>query len=127
MDIISQFFSKVWELFWSVWPKNFLFLILAAAVAEVISVTFFRLGGNRGWLAILGYILGFFVVAFYAEGQKYSTLSVSYPIWLVAVAILLSLSAFFIFHEQFSIKWLMGFILTIIGVYLIQTAIPKSS
>lgn len=126
MDIISNLFSRTWELFWSIWPKNFWFLILGAAIAEVISVTVFRLGGNRGWLAILGYILGFFVVAFYAEGQKYSTLSISYPIWLAAVAILISGSAFFIFHDQFSTKWLIGFILTIVGILLIQTSIPES-
>ncbi len=126
MDIISNLFSRIWELFWSIWPKNFWFLILGAAVAEVISVTLFRLGGNRGWLAVIGYILGFLVVAFYAEGQKYSTLSISYPIWLVAVAILISGSAFFIFHDQFSVKWLVGFILTIVGILLIQTSIPES-
>ena len=126
MDIISQFFSKTWELFWSVWPKNFWFLILGAAVAEAVSVTFFRLGGNRGWMAIVGYILGFFVVAFYAEGQKYSTLSISYPIWITAAVILISFSAFFIFHDQFSIKWLLGFILAVIGVIIMQTTIPES-
>lgn len=125
MEPVSHFFSKTWELFWSIWPKNFWFLIVGAAVAEAISVTVFRLGGNRGWLAVLGYILGFFVVAFYAEGQKYSTLSVSYPIWLAVISVLISCSAFFIFHDHFSAKWLLGFTLTIIGVLLIQTSIPR--
>ena len=125
MELLSNIFVKGWDFFWSLWPKSFLFFILGAAVAEVVSVTVFRIGGNRGWLAILGYILGFFVIAFYAEGQKYSTLSISYPIWLAVVAILVSLSAFFIFHDQFSIKWFLGFVLTIIGVLLIQTSIPE--
>ena len=126
MELISNIFAKVWDFFWSVWPKNFWFLIIGAAIAEAVSVTIFRLGGNRGWSAVLGYILGFFVVAFYAEGQKYSTLSVSYPIWLAVISILISGSAFFIFHDHFSGKWLLGFILTIIGVLLIQTSIPDS-
>lgn len=126
MEFVSGIFVKGWDLFWSVWPKNFWFLIIGSAVAEAISVTVFRLGENRGWLAVLGYILGFFVVAFFAEGQKYSTLSISYPIWLGVVALLVSGSAFFVFHDNFSGKWLLGFILTIIGVYLIQTSIPES-
>lgn len=126
MEGITQFFAKNWELVWSIFPKNFWFLIVGSAVAEAISVTVFRLGDNRGWLAVLGYILGFFVVAFYAEGQKYSTLSISYPIWLAVISVLISFSAFFIFHDHFSGKWLLGFILTIIGVLLIQTSIPES-
>lgn len=125
MDLIINFFSRIWLLFWSIWPKSFLFLVLASAVAEAISVTVFRITGNRGSLAVLGYILGFLTVAFYAEGQKYSTLSVSYPIWLAAVAILVSLSAFLIFHDQFSLKWAIGFILTITGIILIQTSVHE--
>lgn len=125
MEIITEFFSKLWGLFWSIWPKSFWFLIVGAAIAEAISVTVFRIGDNRGWLAVLGYILGFFVVAFYAEGQKYSTLSASYPVWLAIVALLISLSAFLIFHDKFSVKWFLGFLFTIIGVFLIQTSIPK--
>lgn len=125
METVTDFFSKAWTLFWSVWPKSFLFLILGSAVAEAVSVTVFRMGNNRGWLAMFGYILGFFVVAFYAEGQKYSTLSVSYPIWLAVAAILISCSAFFIFHDSFSLKWAVGFLFTIVGVLLIQTSIPK--
>lgn len=125
METVTDFFSKAWTLFWSVWPKSFLFLILGSAVAEAVSVTVFRMGNNRGWLAMFGYILGFFVVAFYAEGQKYSTLSVSYPIWLVVVALLVSMSAFLIFHDRFSARWFLGFLCTLIGVYLIQTSISR--
>lgn len=121
MDIIP----KAWELFWSIWPKSFLFLVLASAVAEAVSVAVFRIGGNRGWMAILGYILGFLTVAFYAESQRYANLSLSYSIWLAAVAILISLIAFLIFHDQFSTKWLLGFVLTIVGIWLIQTSFPK--
>ena len=112
-------------LFWSIWPKNFWFLILGAAVAESVSVTLFRIGGNRGWLAVFAYAFGFFVVSFYAEGQKYSTLSISYPIWLAAVALLVSISAFLIFRDKFSVKWFLGFFFTLIGVYLIQTSVSK--
>ncbi len=125
MDVVINFFSKTWGLFWSIWPKSFWFLVLGSAVAEAISVTVFRVVGNRGWFAILGYVLGFLTVAFYAESQKYSTLSASYPIWLAAVAVLVSFSAFFIFREQVSLKWVIGFILTIVGILLIQTSIPE--
>lgn len=125
MESIVNFLGSIWNLFWSIWPKNYLFLILLSALSEVFSVTFFRFGGNRGWLAILGYIFGFLGIAFYAEGLKYSTLSISYPIWLGIVAILVSLCAFLVFHEQLSIKWFIGFILTIAGVLLIQTSISK--
>lgn len=125
MEIITEFFSKAWMSFWSIWPKNFWFFILGAATAEAISVTVFRIGSNRGWLAVLGYVLGFFVVAFYAEGLKYSTLSVSYPLWLAVVALLVSLSAFLIFHDKLSARWFLGFLCTLIGVFLIQTSIPK--
>lgn len=123
MDSVVQLFSKTWEIFWSIWPKNFWFLITASAIAEVISVTLFRLGGNRGWIAILGYILGFLTVAFYAEGQKYSSISASYPIWLVLVAVFIGLSAFVILHEHFSPIWLLGFVLTIIGVIIMQSTV----
>ena len=115
----------MWELFWSLIPRNFWLLVLGSAVAEAASVVAFRLGDNRGWLAVIGYIFGFFTIAFYAEGLKYSTLSVSYPIWLGAVAILVSGSAFFVFHDNLSLKWFIGFILTIIGILLIQTSVPK--
>lgn len=125
MEIVTEFFSRIWGLFWSLWPKSFLFLILGSAIAEALSVTVFRISGNRGWLAVLGYIFGFFVVAFYAEGLKYSTLSLSYPVWLAAIALLVSISAFLIFHDKFSVKWIFGFLFTIIGVYLIQTSILK--
>lgn len=113
-------------LFWMIWPKSFFFLVLGSAVAEAVSVAVFRIGGNRGWTAVLGYTLGFLTVAFYAESQKYANLSISYPIWLAAVAILVSLIAFLIFHDQFSTKWLLGFILIIIGILLIQTSFPDS-
>lgn len=126
MEIISIAFSKIWESFWSLWPKSFLFLVLGSAIAEAVSVAVFRVGGNRGWMAVLGYFLGFLTVAFYAESQKYANLSMSYPIWLAVVAILVSLIAFLIFHDQFSTKWLLGFILTIIGIFLIQTSFPES-
>lgn len=125
MDILVNFFSRSWEFFWTLWPKNFWFLVLGAAVAEALSVMVFRLGGNRGWLAVLGYLLGFFTLAFYAEGLKYSTLSVSYPIWLGAVAIMVSSIAFFVFHDYLSLKWFIGFMLTIIGILLIQTSVSK--
>lgn len=126
MDLIINFFSKIWLLFWSIWPKNFWFLVLASAVAEAVSVTIFRITANRGSLVMLGYIAGFLTVAFYAEGQKYSTLSISYPIWLAVVAILVSGSAFLIFHDHFSLKWVIGFILVITGILLIQTSVPES-
>lgn len=113
-------FAKIWELFWSIWPKNFWFLVLASGVAEAVSVVVLRQTGNKGWISIVGYIAGFLTVAFYAESQKYSTLSYSYPVWLVSVAVLVSLSAFFIFHDQFSYKWLLGFILAMVGIILIQ-------
>lgn len=126
MELFSNFFARGWDFFWSIWPKNFWLLIFIAAIAEALSVTVFRLGENRGWLAILGYIIGFLVIAFYAEGQKYSSLSISYLIWLVTSASLIGLSAFFIFHEQFSWTWILGFILAIIGVFMMQTVTPKS-
>ena len=125
MDIVINFASKTWELFWSIWPKNFWFLVIGAALAEAVSVMVLRLSGNRGWLAVLGYVLGFLTVAFYAEAQKYSTLSVSYPIWLGLVAILVSVIAFLVFHDHLSIKWFIGFVLTIVGILLIQTSISE--
>lgn len=126
METIGHFFSKAWELFWLFLPKNFWFLILGAAVAEAFSVMVFRIGGNRGWMAVLGYVLGFFTLALYAEGLKYSTISVSYPIWLGAVAILVSSVAFLVFHDHLSLKWFIGATLTILGILLIQTSVPKS-
>ncbi len=125
LELILSLISKVWSSFWLLWPKSSLVLILISAIAEVFSVTVFKFGGNRGGLAVLGYILGFLAVGFYAEGQKYSTLAISYPIWIGVVAILVSASAFFVFQEQISIKWFIGFVLTIVGVLLIQTSITK--
>lgn len=118
-------FSRLWEIFWSIWPKSFWFLVIASGVTETLSVVILRSTGNKGWVSVLGYIAGFLTVAFYAESQKYSSLSYSYPIWLVSVALMVSLSAFFIFHDQFSYKWLAGVLLTMVGIILIQLSVPE--
>lgn len=122
-----DFITRIWELFWSIWPKNFYILVLISALCEVASVTVFKISGNRGLLSIGGYILGFFVVAFYAEALKYSKVTQSYPFWLVAVAILLVLASFFILHEKISWLWLIGFIFAIVGVIIINFSLPPEN
>jgi multidrug transporter EmrE-like cation transporter len=121
MDMDSL--SKIWELFWSIWPKNFLFLIVISAFLEAVSVIVLKLGGNRGLLSVAGYVLGFFVLAFYAEDLKYSKVTQSYPYWLVVVAVLLVFGSFFILHEKISLQLLIGFILTVAGIIIIQLSL----
>lgn len=123
MEFISHLILRFWEFFWSLWPKNFIFLVLISALSEVTSVTVFKLSGNRGLLAVVGYILGFFVVAFYAEALKYSKVSHSYPIWLVTIAILITLSSIFVLKERVPVQWFIGFILAVSGVIIIQNSL----
>ena len=85
-----------------------------SALCEVTSVTIFRLSGNRGPAAFAGYILGFFVIAFYAEALKYSKVSQSYPIWLVSIAILITIASYFVLHEKISPIWFVGFAIIVI-------------
>lgn len=119
--------SKIWELFWSIWPKNFLFLIVISAFLEAVSVIVLKLGGNRGLLSVAGYVLGFFVLAFYAEALKYSKVTQSYPYWLVVVAVLLVFGSFFILHEKISLQLLIGFILTVAGIIIIQLSLSTEN
>jgi len=125
MDMDSL--SKIWELFWSIWPKNFLFLIVISAFLEAVSVIVLKLGGNRGLLSVAGYVLGFFVLAFYAEALKYSKVTQSYPYWLVVVAVLLVFGSFFILHEKISLQLLIGFILTVAGIIIIQLSLSTEN
>lgn len=122
-----DFIPKIWELFWSIWPKNFYLLILISALCEAASVILFKMSGNRGLLSVAGYILGFFVVAFYAESIKYSRVAQSYPIWVVLSAILIAVSLVFILHEKVSPQWLIGFIIAIVGVTIIQLSLPSEN
>lgn len=122
--IYMDFLVKIWELFWSVWPKNFYILVFVSALCEVASVIVFKISGNRGLLSIAGYVLGFFVVAFYAEALKYSKVTQSYPVWLVSVAILLVIASALILHEKISWLWLIGFIFAVIGVAIINLSLP---
>lgn len=120
MDIIS----KIWELFWSIWPKNFYVLVLISALCEAGLVIMFKVTGNRGLLSIIGYILGFLAVAFYAESLKYSRVAQSYPIWLALAAILILVGSVFILREKVSPLWFVGFIFAIVGVVVIQLSLP---
>jgi len=122
-----DFIAKAWEYFWSVWPKNFYILIAISAICEAASITVFKISGNRGLLSIAGYILGFFVVAFYAESIKYSRVAQSYPIWLALISILITISVVFILHEKVSWLWLIGFIFTIVGVIIINLSLPPEN
>lgn len=127
MQPVIQVLARGWELFWSVFPKNFYFLILLSALCEAISIVLFKLSGNRGPLVIAGYILGFFVVAFYAEAIKYSRVSHSYPVWLVSAAILVTVASVFVLHEKVSFLWLAGFVLAIVGLIMINLSLPPES
>lgn len=119
--------SKIWELFWSIWPKNFLFLIAISAFLEAVSVIVLKLSGNRGLFSVAGYVLGFFVLAFYAEALKYSKVTQSYPYWIVAVAVLLVIGSFFILHEKISLQLLIGFILSVAGIIVIQLSLSTEN
>jgi multidrug transporter EmrE-like cation transporter len=113
-------FGRLWELFWTIWPKNYIALVLLAAFCEIGSVSAFKFSANRGWLSIVGYILGFFVVAFYGEALRYSKVVQSYPLWIAAVAILLIFASFLIFHEKISWAWFVGFTLIIVGSIVVN-------
>lgn len=123
MDIIS----KIWELFWSIWPKNFYFLVFISALCEAGLVIMFKISGNRGLFSIVGYILGFFAVAFYAESLKYSRVAQSYPIWLTLAAILILVGSVLILHEKVSPLWFVGFIFAIVGVTIINLSLPTEN
>ena len=122
-----DFLGKIWELFWSIWPKNFLFLIVISAFLEAASVIVLKLSGNRGLFSVAGYVLGFFVLAFYAESLKYSKVTQSYAFWLLTVAVLLVIASFFILHEKISLQLLIGFILAVVGVIIIQFSLPTEN
>lgn len=126
MEVFTNAFARGWELFWSFWPKNFWLLIAIASITEVLTVIAFRLGGNRGWMAFLGYFLGFLTLAFYAEAQKYSSVSIAYFAWLIGSTSLIGLSAFLIFRENFSWTWILGFILAILGLFVMQSVVSDS-
>jgi len=113
--------------FWSIWPKNFLFLVLMSAICEAISVSFFKISGDRGFLSVIGYIFGFFVVAFYAEALRYSKISHSYPIYLVAISVLVSFVSFIVFREKISFQWVIGFTLAIVGIIILEFGLPPES
>lgn len=123
MDLIS----KIWELFWSIWPKNFYVLVLISALCEAGLVIMLKISGNRGLFSVVGYLLGFFAVAFYGESLKYSRVAQSYPIWIVLAAVLIAVSSLFILHEKVSLLWLVGFIFAIVGVVIIQLSLPPEN
>lgn len=125
MSLAIKLISDLWGLFWSLWPKNFLFLVIMSAICEGASVTFFRLSGNRGVGSIIGFILGFFVVAFYAEATKYAKIAHSYPIYLAAIAICISIASIFVLREKVTSLWAVGFIFVLIGITMIQFGLPE--
>jgi len=124
MSEIIAIIGKAYELFWSIWPKNYIFLVFMSALSEAVSVYFFKIGGNKGTQAIIGYILGFFVVAFYAEATKYGPISRSYPLYLIAIGIFISLLSFLVLHEKVQPQWFLGLILVLIGLIIINSSLP---
>ncbi len=117
--------SNIIQAFWSLFPNNFYVLVTLSALCEALSVYLFKISENRGLLSVLGYILGFFVLGFYAESLRYSKLSQSYPVWLVLVALLITAASIFLLREnvKFGI-WIVGFILVIAGLSIIQFSLP---
>ncbi len=116
---------SIWNLFWSIWPKNYISLVFISAICEAISVYFFKIGGNKGLSAVTGYIFGFFVVAFYAQATKYGPISRSYPLYLVAIGICISALVFFVLKEKISLQWIIGLILVIAGLIVINSSLPS--
>jgi multidrug transporter EmrE-like cation transporter len=118
-------FSTVVQNFWSIFPNNFYILIALSALCEALSVYIFKISNSRGWLSVLAYVLGFFVVAFYAEALRYTKLSYSYPIWLAAVAVLVTVASLILLKENVKFAlWIPGFLLVIGGLTLIQLSLP---
>lgn len=126
MEFITDVFAKSWNSLWAFLPKNFWILIITASITEMLTVIVFRLGGNRGWMALAGYIFGFLTLAFYAEAQKYSSVSVAYFAWLVGSSSLIGLTAFLVFREYFSWTWVLGFTLAILGLVVMQSVVSES-
>ena len=124
MSEIISIIGKAYELFWSIWPKNYIFLVLMSALSEAASVYFFKIGGNKGIQAVIGYILGFFVVAFYAQATRYGPIARSYPLYLIAIGIFISLLSFLVLHEKVQPKWFLGLILVLIGLVIINSRLP---
>lgn len=124
MNEIIGIIGKAYELFWSIWPKNYIFLVLMSALSEAASVFFFKIGGNRGIQAVIGYILGFFVVAFYAQATRYGPLSKSYPLYLVSIGIFISVVSFLVLREKVQPQWFLGLILVLIGLAIINSSLP---
>jgi multidrug transporter EmrE-like cation transporter len=117
--------SNLVQAFWSLFPNNFYVLVSLSALCEALSVYLFKISGSRGRLSVVAYILGFLVVAFYAEALRYSKLGQSYPIWLAAVAVLLTLTSIFLLKENIKFGvWMIGFILVIGGLAVIQFSLP---
>lgn len=120
-------FSQLWNAFWSLWPKSYILLVTFSALCEAISVILFKFSGNRGWLSILGYVFGFFVVAFYAEATKYAPIGKSYPLYLFAVALFISIASVFVLHEKVSYLWFAGFVVAMIGIFIINSSLPSEA
>jgi multidrug transporter EmrE-like cation transporter len=127
MEQVGNFISKGVELWWSLWPRNFYFLVAMSALSEAASVVLFAISKSRGSLSLLAYIMGILVVAFYGEALRYSKLGQSYPVWLVLVAVFISASSFFILKEKIGPMWFLGFTVTLIGLIIIQYSLPPES
>lgn len=123
MSEVLAMIGKAYELFWSIWPKNYIFLVFMSALSEAASVYFFKIGGNKGVQAVIGYILGFFVVAFYAQATRYGPLARSYPLYLFAIGLFISLISFLVLHEKVQPQWFLGLILVIIGLVIINSSL----
>lgn len=95
-----------------------------SALSEAASVYFFKIGGNKGVQAVIGYILGFFVVAFYAQATRYGPIAKSYPLYLIAIGICISAVSFFILREKIQPQWFLGLILVLIGLVIINSSLP---
>ena len=108
------------------WPKNFVFLATMSALCEAVSVTLFKISGDRGAIAVLGYIFGFLVLAFYAESTRYAKIAQSYPVFLIATAVFISIASYIILHEKIKPQWFIGFLLVIVGLLIIQTSFPAN-
>lgn len=127
MDQIGLVVSRSVDTWWSIWPKNFYFLVTMSALCEAASVVLFSLSKSRGPTSLLAYIMGILVVAFYGEALRYSKLGQSYPVWLVMVALFITVSSYFILREKIGPMWFLGFTLTIIGLVVIQYSLPPET
>lgn len=122
------FISNIVQTFWSLFPNNFYVLVALSAISEALSVYLFKISGNRGWISAIGYVLGFLVIAFYAEALRYSKLGQSYPVWLAMVAVFVTIASIFLLKENIKFGvWMIGFLLVIAGLTVIQFSLPPES